>query len=76
MCAGLPISGQKPSRKNRGKAGRALSECDRWPIEPNVGRVADGVQGRIHRLKGLGNAIIPQIAEEIGKAIVKAEYGD
>ena len=47
-----------------------------WGIEPNVGRVADGVQGRIHRLKGLGNAIIPQIAEEIGKAIVKAEYGD
>jgi len=46
-----------------------------WDIEPNVGRVADGVQGRIYRLKGLGNSIIPQIAEEIGKAIVKAEYG-
>jgi DNA (cytosine-5)-methyltransferase 1 len=45
-----------------------------WDIEPDVGRVADGVQGRIHRLKGLGNAIIPQIAEEIAKAILKAEY--
>ena len=42
-----------------------------WDIEPDVGRVADGVQGRIYRLKGLGNAIVPQIAEEIGKAIIK-----
>jgi len=47
-----------------------------WDIEPDVGRVADGVQGRIYRLKGLGNSIIPQIAEEIGRAILKAEYGD
>ena len=47
-----------------------------WDIEPDVGRVADGVQGRIHRLKGLGNSIIPQIAEEIGKAIIKVEYED
>ncbi len=45
-----------------------------WDIEPDVGRVADGVPGRIHRLKGLGNSIVPQIAEEIGRAILKAEY--
>jgi len=43
-----------------------------WSIEPDVGRVAHGVQGRVHRLKGLGNAIVPQIAEEIGKAIINA----
>ena len=42
-----------------------------WDIEPDVGRVVDGVQGRTHRLRGLGNAIIPKIAEEIGKAIIK-----
>ena len=44
-----------------------------WDIEPDVGRVADGVQGRIYRLKGLGNSIVPQIAEEIGQAIMKVE---
>jgi DNA (cytosine-5)-methyltransferase 1 len=33
--------------------------------------VANGVPGRVHRLKGLGNSIVPQIAEEIGKAIMK-----
>ena len=42
-----------------------------WQSEPNVGRVANGVPQRAHRLRGLGNAIVPQIAEEIGKAIWK-----
>jgi len=43
-----------------------------WHVEPNVGRVAHGVSGRVHRLKGLGNSIVPQIFEEIGYAIIKA----
>jgi len=43
-----------------------------WSVEPNVGRVAHGVSGRVHRLKGLGNSIVPQIVEEIGYAIIKA----
>ena len=47
-----------------------------WEVEPNVGRVVDGVQGRTHRLKGLGNSIVPQIAEEIGKAILKVDLID
>jgi DNA (cytosine-5)-methyltransferase 1 len=46
-----------------------------WEFEPNVGRVANGVPGRVHRLKGLGNSIIPKIAEEIGKAIIGAYNG-
>jgi len=47
-----------------------------WHVEPNVGRVAHGVSGRVHRLKGLGNSIVPQIVEEIGKALIKAERTD
>ena len=43
-----------------------------WSVEPNVGRVAHGVPGRVYRLKGLGNSIVPQIVEEIGKALIKA----
>ena len=42
-------------------------------IEPNVGRVANGIPKRVDRLKGLGNAIVPQIAQQIGEAI-KAYY--
>ena len=40
-----------------------------WDVEPDVGRVANGVPARAHRLKGLGNAIVPQIAQMIGEAI-------
>jgi DNA (cytosine-5)-methyltransferase 1 len=46
-----------------------------WEFEPNVGRVANGIPGRVHRLKGLGNSIVPKIAEEIGKAIIGAYNG-
>ncbi len=46
------------------------AECgSRWSIEPNVGRVAHGVPRRVDRLRGLGNAIVPQVAYEIMKGI-------
>jgi DNA (cytosine-5)-methyltransferase 1 len=35
------------------------------------GGVVDGVPDRVHRLKGLGNAVVPQIPEIIGRAIMK-----
>jgi len=38
-----------------------------WAFEPNVGRVANGIPNRTHRLKALGNAIVPQVAYEILK---------
>lgn len=41
----------------------------RWEPEPDVGRVAHGIPSRVDRLKGLGNAIVPQVAFEILKAI-------
>ena len=44
-----------------------------WDFEPNVGRVANGIPNRVDRLRGLGNAIVPQIAYQIGKAIMEAE---
>jgi len=40
-----------------------------WQNEPNVGRVANGVSNRVDRLKGLGNAVVPQIAEFMGYLI-------
>ncbi len=43
-----------------------------WAIEPDVGRVAHGVPDRSHRLKALGNAVVPQIPELLGRAILQA----
>ena len=60
-------SSTSSSEERQGQVGQGW-----WEFEPNVGRVAHGVPGRVHRLKALGNSIVPQIAEEIGKAIIKA----
>ena len=44
---------------------------DWWQIEPDVGRVANGVPDRVDRLRGLGNAIVPQVAELVGALVVE-----
>ena len=49
---------------------RAGTRSDWWTVEPDVGRVAHGIPARVDRLRGLGNAIVPQIAEFIGRRIV------
>jgi hypothetical protein len=36
--------------------------------------VANGISDRVDRLKGLGNAIVPQIAQRIGEVILSYEY--
>ena len=48
----------------------------RWKAEPDICRVADGVPSQSHRLRQLGNSIVPQIAEVIGRAIMEAERND
>ena len=47
-----------------------------WNFEPNVGRVANGIPNRVDRLRGLGNAIVPQIAMQIGLSIKEAMNDD
>lgn len=52
----------------------AAAQRDRWwGIEPNVGRVAHGVPARVDRLRGLGNAVVPQVVEWIGRRIIEAD---
>ena len=59
----------------QGETGRESSseEPNRnwWNIEPDVGRVAHGVPDRTHRLKALGNAVVPQIPYHIATTILE-----
>lgn len=44
-----------------------------WKTEPSVGRVANGISSRVDRLKCLGNAVVPQIVEWIGRKIIEQD---
>jgi DNA (cytosine-5)-methyltransferase 1 len=50
---------------------RSVFDGTPWAVEPELDRVAYGVPDRPHRLRGLGNAIVPQVAEIIGRAIMR-----
>jgi len=47
-----------------------------WDVEPNVGRVVNGIPKRVDRLKSLGNSLIPQIPYYIGQSIIQSEKGE
>jgi DNA (cytosine-5)-methyltransferase 1 len=61
-----------------------VSRCDRsshrgthWQAEPSVGVLADGFPNRLagwgDAMRALGNAVVPQVVEVIGRAIIEAE---
>lgn len=67
----MPWQLQPPQKRH--KIWDRASDCCRWEPEPRVDRVANGVPHRVDRLRGLGNAVVPQIVEIIGRAIIDRE---
>ena len=67
------IYGQRNLSEQLGRGGEDAHRG--WAVEPPVGRVANGISGRVDRLKGLGNAIVPQIAMQIGLTIKAVHDG-
>jgi DNA (cytosine-5)-methyltransferase 1 len=41
-----------------------------WKAEPGICRVYDGIPNRLDRLRSLGNAVVPQVAEYVGRLIM------
>jgi DNA (cytosine-5)-methyltransferase 1 len=61
---------QRNQRTKRGIAERTnTSKQGWWEIEPNVGRVADGVAARVDRLKAIGNGQVPEVARRAWELI-------
>jgi DNA (cytosine-5)-methyltransferase 1 len=65
-----PGSEEQRGRNTQRRLGRMVDGLSAWMDEPvDIPRVASGQKNRTHRLKALGNAIVPQIAQRIGIAI-------
>jgi DNA (cytosine-5)-methyltransferase 1 len=77
VCEDVPdadSAGRQQQRRPESiRAEQFAAECGSWwSVEPDVGRVAHGAPARVDRLRCLGNAVVPQIVEVIGRAIVEA----
>lgn len=60
-------------RREQALAGLTLGSW--WAVEPDIRRVADGIPRRVDRLRGLGNAVVPQVAEVIGRLVMSHAQG-
>ena len=70
-------AGQLSLGRSIGRMGRLFESFPRdgnWKVasEPVLGRGADGIPNRVDRCGALGNAVVPQIPEIIGHAILTA----
>lgn len=76
--AANPKRGQQALGRPFGRMGglyQSIQKNRDWPIthQPTLDRGVDGVPARLDRLRALGNAVVPQIPEMIGRAILAAE---
>ena len=51
-----------PNRERKANITESIGFSHQWSVEPNVGRVADGVAARVDRLKAIGNGQVPLCA--------------
>jgi DNA (cytosine-5)-methyltransferase 1 len=49
----------------------SIGKPEFWSVEPNVGRVADGVASRVDRLKAIGNGQVPLCAATAWRLLTK-----
>jgi DNA (cytosine-5)-methyltransferase 1 len=71
MCEGLEGQREEPSRT--GKELHYSSDNSWWAVEPGMGRVAHGVSSRVHRIKCLGNGVVPLQVRQAFKKLAGIE---
>ena len=55
--------------KEASRASTTIARGDWWDAEPDVDRMAHGVPNRVDRVRCLGNAVVPQVAEELARIV-------
>lgn len=71
---GWQIFTQRPDEWAAGKGGLGGGSGHDWGTEPDVGRVVARLSSRVDRLRCLGNAVVPQVAEYVGGCIMEKEW--
>jgi DNA (cytosine-5)-methyltransferase 1 len=67
-------SWEKSARFAKGSMGDGgIAYWEGWGLEPAVVRMGYGIPSRMDRLKSLGSAVVPQVAEFVGRQIMEAE---
>ena len=64
-------TGQVREQRDNPRGEESHASRQWWAIEPELGRVANGVPNRVDRLRGLGNAVVPQVAELVGRMVME-----
>jgi DNA (cytosine-5)-methyltransferase 1 len=67
----LPDNETSENRRSEGK--ERSGDCRCWSPEPAICRVAPRLSNHVDRLRALGNAVVPQIPEILGRMIMEAE---
>ena len=67
-----PASGGEVDPVDSHSGGSLEAWSSEWLSEPSVGRVVNGVPNRMDRVRVLGNSVVPQVSEWIGRLIMQS----
>ena len=71
-CVPAEWNGAKESANQTGRPSMYAGR-EAWPSDAGICLMADGIPARIHRVRGLGNAIVPQVAARILRAMMAVD---
>jgi DNA (cytosine-5)-methyltransferase 1 len=73
---GVPTSGRADERSPWSASDLVWCRDGKWrPVEPGTFPLAHGIPARMGRLRGYGNAIVPQVAAEFVRATMESGHG-